>query len=186
MKIRIIAAIIFALFISNTALAENQKPSMTKTKIVKQELTVLEINHEERLVKVQNRSGFVQVIEVDKEARNLAQVVVGDVIQINSAETIQIKAFGADAIKAGKEVEAIFARTPEGQKPGVAAAGAVTFVVTIASIDLENSLVTLKDNQGNTRTLKPRLPSNLKKVKVGDKVAISFAKAKTITVKERK
>jgi hypothetical protein len=68
--------------------------------------------------------------------------------------------------------------------PAKATATAKTIVLTIAAIDLKNSLVTLKDLQGNTRTFRPRLIENLKQVKVGDKVAISFAEALAISVKK--
>jgi len=59
-------------------------------------------------------------------------------------------------------------------------------VVTIAAIDLENSLVTLEDEEGNLDVLRPEVPANLKKVKVGDKVAIMFMQTLSITVDKAK
>ena len=183
MKSKIIAAAVFSLLMSTMAFAVDQKPASTETIIVKQELEVIQINHKERWAMLKDRSGFTKKYDISDHVRNLENVAVGDVVYVNYAETIQIKAFGADAINAGKEVEAIFARVPEGAKPGKAMAVATTVVVTIAAIDLENSMVTLKDKQGNTKAFKPRIPANLKKVQVGDKVAVSFAKALVITVK---
>lgn len=183
MKSKLIVTAIFSLLMSTMAFAVDQKPASTKTVVVQQELEVIKINHEERWAMLKDRSGFTKRFDISDHTRNLENVAVGDVVYVNYTETVQIKAFGADAISAGKEAEAIFARAPEGAKPGKAMAVAVTVVVTIAAIDLENSTVTLKDKQGNTKIFKPRIPANLKKVKVGDKVAVSFAKALSITVK---
>ena len=186
MKLKIITVAVFFLFMSNMAVAVDQKPASEESIIVKQELEVIQINHEERWALLKDRSGFTKKFNISDDVRNLDNVAVGDVVYVNYAETMQIMAFGPDAINAGKEVEGIFARAPEGGKPGKAIATAATVVVTIAAIDLKNSLVTLKDKQGNTKTFKPHLPANLKKVKIGDKVAVSFAKAISITVREGK
>ncbi len=184
MNLKIAASLIFALFISNTAFSDQQKPSMSKSITVKQQLEVVAIDHDARWVKLKDRSGFTKKVNVGNDIRNFAQVEIGDIVYVNYAETIVIKAYGADAISAGEEVEAILARAPEGQKPGKAGAVAKTVVLTITAIDLENSLVTLQDSSGNMKTFRPQSISNLKKVKVGDKVAISFAEALAITVKK--
>lgn len=184
MKTKVIVATLFSLFMSNVALAVNDKPASTESVVIKQQLEVIKIDHAERWAMLKDRSGFTKRYDISDDVRNLDQVAVGDIVSVNYAETIHIQAFGADAINAGVESEAIFARAPEGEMPGKAMAAATTVVVTIAAIDLENSVVTLKDKQGNTKTFRPRLPSNLKKVKVGDKVAVSFAKAMAITVEK--
>ena len=184
----IITLAIVTLFISNLAMAEAQqnKPSATESILVEQQLEVMEINKDERWVILKDRSGFTKKVAVGDSARNFEQLKVGDVINVNYAETIQIQAFGKDAINMGEEAEAIFARTPEGASPGGALAAARTIVVTISNIDLKHNLVTLKDKQGNTRTFRPEIPGKLKQVKVGDKVAISIAKAMSISVNDDK
>ena len=50
----------------------------------------------------------------------------------------------------------------------------VTFTATIGAIDLAKGTVTLKGPQGNSQTIKARNPANLKKVKVGDLVDITY------------
>ena len=160
-------------------------PSTTKKVVVKQRLEVLAIDHEKRTVQLKDASGFTQTITVGEGARNFSQLAVGDIVDVNRSKSIKIKAFGADSVNAGAEAAAVFARTPEGQKPGAAIVGSEVVVVTIAAIDLENSLVTLKDKEGNTSVLSPEIPSNLKKVKVGDKVAIMLTQTLSITVEKK-
>ncbi len=187
MKLKIIiTSAIIALFATNPAMADQKKPSTTESIVVEQQLEVVEINKDERWVLLKDRSGFTKKVEVGTSAKNFEQLKVGDVINVNYAETIQIKAFGEDAIKMGEESEAIFAHSPEGAKPGGTVTAAKTVVVTISNIDLEHNLVTLKDKQGNTKTFRPQVPSKLKQVKVGDKVAISVARAMAVTVKDDK
>ena len=50
-------------------------------------------------------------------------------------------------------------------------------MVTIESIDLENERVTLKSKVVKLETVTPRNPENLKKVKVGDLVKITYTEA---------
>ena len=189
MKVKIIAGIALLILTSNVSFANSEKkstadnmPASSETMVVKQSLEVVGINHDERWVELKDSSGFTQKIKVGDEVRNFAQVTKGDIVNIIRSKTIEIKAFGADAIEAGKEAAAIFARAPEGHKPGVAIVGSEVVVLTIAAIDLEKSLVTLEDKQGNQNIFKPKVAANLKKVKVGDKVAIMFIQTVSITV----
>lgn len=185
MKFIISSIFVATLILSNIVIADSHnKPSSIESIVVKKELEVIGIDHDARWVKLKDRSGFTRKIDIGEDVQNFNQVAIGDVVKVNYAETIQIKAFGPDAIKAGVESEAIFGRAPKGQKPAMAGAKAQTLVVTIAKIDLQNSLVTLQDKQGNTKTFRPRITENLKKVSVGDKVAISFAEALAIDVQK--
>lgn len=196
MKVKLLTGIVLLMILSTnmsfakseTATGADSIPAMSKTVVVKQQLEVIGINHEKRWVQLKDTSGFVQKINVGEEARNFGQMVVGDIVTINRSNTIKIKAFSADIT--GTDVDskaaAIFARTPEGQKPGAAIVGAEVVVVTIAAIDLENSLVTLEDKEGNLNVLRPQVPANLKKVKVGDKVAIMLIQTFSISVEKAK
>ncbi len=58
-------------------------------------------------------------------------------------------------------------------------------MVTIEAIDLENELVTLKTEDGELETVAPRKPENLKKVKVGDQVKITYNEAIGFSVTEK-
>jgi len=189
MNIKLIAAASLLILASNSSFANSEKtakadelPQSTKTIIVKQSLEVVGIDYKARWVELKDASGLTQKINVGEEARNFSQINVGDIVNINRSKTIKMKVFGADAINAGAEAAAVFARTPEGQKPGAAIVGSEIIVVTIAAIDLEKSMVTLEDKDGNRSEFKPEIPANLKKVKVGDKVAIMLIQTLSISV----
>ena len=74
---------IVALFISNLAMAEQNKPSITESILVEQQLEVLEINKDERWVMLKDRSGFTKKVEVGEGGRNFDQLKVGDLINVN-------------------------------------------------------------------------------------------------------
>ena len=189
MRTKIIAGIALLVLASNMSFANSEKasgassiPATTETIVVKQSLEVVGINHDERWVELKDSSGFTQKIKVGDEVRNFDQMTKGDIVNIVRSNTIEIKAFDADAINVGKEAGAIFARAAEGQKPGVAIVDTGIIVLKIAAIDLKNSLVTLEDETGNQKIFQPKVAANLKKVKVGDKVAIMFLQTFSITV----
>ena len=196
MKVTLLTCIVLLMTLSvNMSFAKSEAatgadsiPAISKTIVMKESLEVIGINHEKRWVQLKDASGFTQKINVGEEARNFGQMVVGDIVTISHSNTITIKAFSADIsdADADSKAAAIFARTPKGQKPGMAIVGAEVVVVTIAAIDLENSLVTLEDGEGNLNVVKPQIPANLKKVKVGDKVAIMLIKTFSIAVEKAK
>jgi hypothetical protein len=80
------------------------------------------------------------------------------------------------------DVEAAAGRTPEGAKPGGAAGRRVTITAQVEAIDLDKGTVTLKGPQGNTKTIKARNPANLKQVKVGDLIDITYTEAVAVKV----
>ena len=148
MRTKIIAGITLLVLASNMSFANSEKasgassiPATTETIVVKQSLEVVGINHDERWVELKDSSGFTQKIKVGDEVRNFDQMTKGDIVNIVRSNTIEIKAFDADAINVGKEAGAIFARAAEGQKPGVAIVDTGIIVLKIAAIDLKNSLV---------------------------------------------
>ena len=182
MKIKFLIAVFFSLTINNFVLAGDDLPGVSEVVEASATLEVVEINHDQRWVKLKDENGDIEQIDVGSDVRNFDQVKVGDIVNIDYAEAIQIQVFNPDEVESGTYSDAAFGRTEEGQKPGLVAIENVTRIAAISAIDLENKTVTLQDKEGNTKTLKPRYPENLKKVKVGDKVMFSYTKALSISV----
>ena len=182
MKIKFLIAVFFSLIINTFVLAGDDLPGISEVVKGSATLAVVEINHEQRWVKLKHENGDIEQIDVGSDVRNFDQVKVGDFVKIDYAEAIQIQVFNPDEIESGAFSDAAFARAEEGQKPGVVAIKNVTLIAAISAIDLENKTVTLKDKEGDTKTFNPRYPENLKKVKIGDKVMFSYTKAISISV----
>jgi ribosomal 50S subunit-recycling heat shock protein len=150
---------------------------------VEMQATVTAIDLKSRMVTLKGPEGNERTIHVDKRARNLPQVKVGDVVKIAYVQHVawQVKKPGEGA-SGDVSAEAAEVRAKPGEKPAGAVGQRVTFTATIEAIDLAKGTVTLKGPQGNSQTIKARNPANLKKVKVGDVVDITYTEAVAIEV----
>ena len=163
---------------------EAEKPSVSEEVLVTLEATVTAVNQETREVTLKNAEGEEVTIIADDDVRNLAQVEVGDILTIEYLEGVMIEVVDPATELGASEVSAA-ARAEPGEKPGAAAVSETSVVVIIEAIDLENETATLKNAAGESKTVKARNPENLKKVKVGDKVMITFTEAVAIKVTEK-
>ena len=182
-------SIVLCLSGAQVALADQHKTAGAPPKgeisdVVKAQATVTAIDLKTRMVTLKGPEGKETTLHVDKHARNLPQVKVGDVVKVAYVQHVawQVRKPGQGAPAADVGVEAAAARAEAGQKPGAAMGQRVTFAATIEAIDLAKGTVTLKGPQGNSETIKARNPANLKKVKVGDVVDIAYTEAVAIKV----
>jgi len=169
---------------AETAAAMEEKPSVMEEVLITMEATVTAVNQETREVTLKNAAGETVTIIADDDVKNLAQVEAGDILTIEYLEGVMIEVVDPATALGAAEVSAA-ARAEPGEKPGGAAITETSVVVVIEAIDLENDTATLKNAEGVSKTVKARNPENLKKVKVGDKVMITFTEAVAITVTEK-
>ncbi len=167
---------------AHTALADQHKPAAGGfSQSVETQATVTAIDLKTRMVTLKGPDGNETTIYVDERARNLPQVKVGDVVKVAYLQAVAWKVNKSNKA-APTEAETAEVRAKPGEKPGGAAGQRITFTATIEAIDLANGTVTLKGPQGNSRTIKARNPANLKKVKVGELVDITYTEAVAIKV----
>jgi len=159
-----------------------QKPGGEIERTIQAEAKVIDINPQTRLVALEGKDGGVIVVEASDAVKNLDQVHVGDTVKIAYTEALawQVKksSEGAPGVTAGAEVQT----AKPGEKPSGTAKRAVTITATISAIDLQNGTVTLTGPQGRSRTIKAVNPENLKKIKVGDLVDITYSEALAVSV----
>jgi len=170
------------------ALADQHKtgalPKGEISDAVEMQATVTAIDLKHRMVTLKGPEGKETTIHVDKRARNLPQVKVGDVVKVAYVQHVawQVRKAGEGAPSSDVGAETAAVRAEPGEKPGGAVGQRVTFTATIEAIDLAKGTVTLKGPEGNSETIKARNPANLKKVKVGDLVDITYTEAVAIKV----
>ncbi len=162
------------------------KPGTVDAVVTTIQATVEAVDQENRKVTLKDPEGDVVTIDVDENVKNLAQVKVGDILTVDYIEAVTIQVLDKDAaVEAGATAGAAVGTAEPGQKPGAVVVDDITVVVTIEAIDKEQQLVTLKNAEGETKTVKARNPDNLEKVVVGDKVMISYTTALGISVTEK-
>ena len=164
--------------------AGHKMPNGEITDVTEVQATVTAIDQKTRMVTLKGPEGKEGTIHVDKRARNLSQVKVGDIVKVAYVQQVawQVQKPGGVGQTGDVQAEQVAATAEPGQMPGAAAAQRVKFTATIEAIDTAKGTVTLKGPQGNSQTIKARNPANLKKVKVGDLVDITYTQAVAIKV----
>ena len=120
---------------------------------------------------------------------NLQHQSADSAIHAQIAEELGVKAWQVKAAGSGTpgvSADTNITTSKPGDKPGGTAGRTVTVTTTITNIDLANGTVTLTGPNGGRQTIKARDPENLKKVKVGDLVDITYTEAVAISVKPEK
>lgn len=181
----VLVASLFPLNAMSQSGSAGSKPGVIEAVEMTLEAVVEAVNHETREVTLRGPEGNTITIEADERVKNLAQVEVGDKVTVDYFEAVTIQVFGKDEVEAGAAAMAVSGSAEAGQKPAGVAAEEITVVATISAIDKEQQLVTLEGEGGEVKTVKARNPENLEKVRVGDKVMISYTTALGISVTEQ-
>ena len=186
---KLVIALISAICIGVIGVAsagENKKPSgeIGSTKMVTAEVIAIDLTT--RTVTLKGPAGDEFPVHADDRVKNLAQVHVGDKVDIAYQESLVWNVKKATEGTPGASVQEGMKSAKPGSKPAGAAARQIKMTVTIEAIDLGNGTVTLKGPQGNSRTIKARDPANLKKVQVGDLVDITYTEALAVRVRPAK
>jgi hypothetical protein len=79
--------------------------------------------------------------------------------------------------------EASVEKAKPGEKPSLTVGDSVTISTTITAIDVAGGTVSLTGPRGNTLVVQPRDPENLKKVKVGEHVDVTYRETLAVGVR---
>ena len=162
--------------------AQAQKPA-TLTDAVELTTKIEAIDHAKRLVTLKDKDGETETIYCGPEVKRFDELKVGDTVTFRYQESI------AYAIRKPGQPSTLPAETgPKvtrgtGPKPGGTLAQQETATVTIKAIDPKVPSVTVLTEDGRTVSFKVEDKKNLKDVKVGDKVEVTYTQAVMISVK---
>ena len=130
-----------------------------------------------RTVTIKGPKGNERTVAVPPEAQNFDQVKKGDRFKVRFYEQVAVsitKNGGApEAASGGTTVEL----APKGGTPGGVAARTVSVSAIVEAVDPANQQITLKDDKGESTSLKVGKDVNLKAVQPGDKVNVSYTQA---------
>jgi hypothetical protein len=181
MRSKMFAVLLLAALAAGCA-HQNQMPSGRIEDVVKARATVTAIDMPNRVVTLKGEKGDVIVLEVPEAVRNLAQVRVGDEVITSYTEAVAWQVKPAGQGTPGMSSKDSMTTAEPGARPGATVGRTVNVTATITAIDLANGTVTLTGPGGNSQVIKARDPANLKKVKVGDLVDITYTEAVAISV----
>ncbi|TFG76406.1 MAG: hypothetical protein E4H21_06460 [Thermodesulfobacteriales bacterium] len=144
--------------------------------------TVQSLNVKDRLIVLTDAAGNVQVVNAGPEVKNFDQIALGDEVTAEFYESVALQLAGPDTEPAEGEAMGVMTAA-KGEKPGMVAIDVISEIVTVEAIDKANQKVKLKGADGQVATVKvdPSI-GDLTKIKVGDKIRVTYTKALAISV----
>lgn len=168
----------------HAAKGKGTPPSWKTATMVEESAIVTAIDQKTRMVTLKGPKGNEVTFKAGEEVRNLAQVKVGDEVKFAYYESVAVRVLKKDEAAPPASETAAVARAKPGEKPAGVAGVETTVVATIEAIDKKAKTATLKGENGKSVTVTPRDPKNLDKVKVGDRIVITYTEAIAISVEK--
>jgi Cu/Ag efflux protein CusF len=157
-------------------------PSGRSERIVSASAIVEAVDMDKRTVVLKREDGSTVTVQVDQRVKNLPQLKVGDRVQVNYREAIAFQVRPAGEVTPGTSMEEGLTTAKPGEKPGAVGTREVTTVATIDAINPDKPSVLLRTAGGDVTEVRVRDPNNLKKVKVGDQIEITYTRALALSV----
>jgi len=173
---------VLAVLVALPIVARAQKP-VTQTEAIELTTKIEAIDKTARLVTLKDKDGEVETIYCGPEVKRFDELKVGDTVTFRYYESV------AYAIRKPGQPSGLPAETgpkvtrSQGARPGGTIAQQETATVTLKAIDPKVPSVTVLTEDGRTMSFKVEDKKNLKDVKVGDKVEITYTEAVMISVK---
>src|SRR6516164_2752723 len=146
---------------------------------------VIAVDPAQRTVTLQGASGKTRTIEVGDQVHNFDQIKVGDTVHAKYTQAVALELKkGGGALSAPTEEGAVTAPPAPGQKPGGTVARKVTATLEVVAINSAKQTVTLRGPEGNEVDVEAQDPEQLKNLKKGDHVQVTYVEAFAIAVKE--
>ena len=144
--------------------------------------TVEKIDLEKRKVTLQLEDGKKKTYKVDSRVQNLAQVKVGDHLEMSFTEEIAIVVGKSNETPGAASSEQVSV-APNGAKPGIVMVETSTMSAQILAVDARNHRVTLLEPDGKNKTIKvSKKVTNLDDLKVGDTVDMLMTDSTVIEI----
>ena len=173
---------VLAVLVALPLVARAQKP-VTQTDGVELTAKIEAIDKTARLVTLKGRDGEAETIKCGPEVKRFDELKVGDTVTFRYYESI------AYAIRKPGQPSGLPAQTGpsvtrgQGPRPGGTIAQQETATVVVKAIDEKVPSITVLTEDKRTVSFKVEDKKNLKDVKVGDKVEVTYTEAVMISVK---
>jgi Cu/Ag efflux protein CusF len=164
------------------AVTRAQKP-VTHSDVVELTARIEAIDHDARLVTLKDEDGDVATLEAGPEIKRFDELKVGDTVTFRYHEAIVFKIRKHGDTTAAPADKPLTVTRSQGPRPGGEASQQQTVTVTIKAIDPKAPSLTVVTDSGRTTSFKVDDKNNIKGLKVGDKVEITYTEAVAISVK---
>ena len=148
---------------------------------IKMSAKVTAIDQAKRLVTLQDAKGNETVLKVSEEARNLGQVKVGDVVNVEYKLAAIVSLKKGTGVRTATEATSM-SRSKLGEKPGGTVTQEGTIVADVIGVDAAKGTVSVKGPGGRVVRGKVADKALLTDVKVGDQVELDYVASLAIQV----
>jgi len=172
--------------------AQESKPSTPptlsaeKTILVTITAKVEAIDQEKREVTLKGPLGNVVTFVVDERVKRLNEVKAGDHVTADYYVSLagELREPTEEEKKNPLTVIAGAARAPKGTSPAGGGLRAFKVVATVVGLDLPTQSVTLQGPLGNYASIRAEKVENLKKLRLGDTVVVTYTEALAISLEK--
>lgn len=151
------------------------------TDVASAQMIVKALDKETRMITLTDANGEGVIFKAGSEVRNFDQIAVGDKVNIDYMQSISILVGGQGMAPSRTETMEI-ERAPLGEKPVGVATKTTDITGVVEAVDYDNAIVTLKGPQKTIAVRVDKNAENLKNLKVGDNVNLSFTEQLAISV----
>jgi len=174
------STILSAMLIGGCAVSAAAQVKTIQGEVVTATATVEAIDRSTREVTLKQPDGKYVVVEIPTEVTRFDAMKVGDTVTVRYHENVVLRIQGAG--EAPKNTEESAMTRNAGAKPGGSIATQRTVTVTVTAIDMTVPSITFTGPHNWTYSSKVEDKAALAKVKVGDKIDITWTEAVAIAV----
>jgi Cu/Ag efflux protein CusF len=175
----IAALVALSMLLPVAASAQSSEP-MAASATVTVTAKIVSIDHDARVVTLQDAQGNTQSIKVGPEVTRFDALQVGQTVTFKYQESMAVSISKPGTVVAVQSTPTV-TRDP-GTLPGGMVSQTQTATVTITAIDPATPSVTVKTADGHTVSMLVKNKDNLTGLKVGDSVSITYTQALAISV----
>lgn len=161
--------------------ASTKKGEVEAARLVEVEATIVAIDLATREVKLRTSEGKEMPIIAGPEVQRLADLRVGDVVEIQLYESLTLSLSKVEGDATGRSEVSREQRTEPSELPGGIKTRQTTVVAKVTAVDTAASEVTVEGPDGKPVTLEAD-PEVLQGVKVGDIVTAVYTEAVAVSV----
>lgn len=148
--------------------------------------SVESINYDTREVSLLGPRGNTVTFTVDPAVKRLAEISVGDVVRVDYYVSVvtELRQPTPEEIENPVEVVAASGLAPAEDAPGVMGARQLKVVATIEGLDVPTQSLTVMGPMGNLFTAMVKDPAELKKLRLGEPIVLTFTEALAISLEK--
>ena len=167
---------------TDKAPAATEKPTgRAAAKAVQVKGTVAAVDKDAKTITLKGPKGRTVTLDVQDPSK-LEAVKVGDPVVATYMEAVAFQIKKPGTATPGTTVQESRVSSKPGETPAGAIGQEVSVTATITEVNKKAGTVTIKGPKGNSETIKAQDPKNLDRVKVGDLVEITYARALAVSL----